>query len=51
MFESRVVVFREIKLFDQTLFQWFRVGNVDEDHIVPDLLLTPEDHWELLEAD
>ena len=51
MFESRVFVFKEIKLFDQLFFQHFRLGQEDEDLIVPDRVLGYEEHLDLLNFD
>ena len=48
----RVFVFKEIHLADQVLFQWFRIATDDEDeHIVPDVVLTADEHWALVNAD
>lgn len=51
MFQSRIVVFKEIYQDDQVLFQWFREGLIDEDWIVPDQLFTEQEHWDLLDQD
>lgn len=51
MFHSRIVVFQEKKVDNQIMFQWFREGQDNEDWLVEDLLLTPEEHWELLGED
>lgn len=52
MEHSRVFVFKEIQLADQVLFQWFRMAFEDEEeHIVPDVVLTADEHWALVNAD
>lgn len=51
MFHSRIAVFKEIILNDQTLFQWFKVDEEDQNHIVPSEILTSDQHWERLAID
>lgn len=50
MFYSNICVFKEIILNNQTFYQWYRTGNEGEDYIVPDIILSEEDHWEMLNA-
>lgn len=51
MEESRIFVFKEIYYLNQIMFQWFRVGSEDEEHIVPDMILTEHEHWQRVNAD
>lgn len=61
MEECRAFVFKEIQSADQVLFQWFRMAYEDEaaadgnsqrkEHIVPDKILTEEEHWALVNSD
>lgn len=52
MEHSRAYVFKEIQIFDQILFQWFRLANQDEDgYIIPAELLEPPEHWARLSVD
>lgn len=49
MFESRVIIFKEICYKNQTFFLWFKT--CDNHGIIPDRILNEEEHWELLETD
>ncbi len=51
MFDSRIIVFKEIKVLDQVLYQWFRLGEEGEPSIVPDVVYSEEEHWELVKGD
>lgn len=51
MFDNRIFVFKEIQIDNCIMFQHYRAGNEFEDYIVEDMLLYPEQHWELLEED
>lgn len=51
MQDCRVFVFKEIQINNQLMFQHYRTGTEFEDYIVEDMLLNPEQHWELLEED
>lgn len=50
MDDCRVFVFREIQFQDEICYQWFKLAE-DERHIVPDMVLTAEEHWALVNAD
>lgn len=51
MENCRVYVFKQIELIDQVLYQWFRLGDDHEDHIVPDIILSEDEHWQRVNAD
>lgn len=51
MFQSQIFVFKEVYEDGQLMFQHYRAGTEFEDFIVKDILLNPEQHWELLEQD
>jgi hypothetical protein len=52
MFQSKIVVFKEITIDGNLFFQWFKCSqDFDTDWIIPDKLFTPEQHWKELEAD
>lgn len=47
----RTFVFKEIQRGSEVLFQWFREGSEEEEWIVPDRVLTAEEHWQLMSED
>ena len=52
MFQSTIAVFKEIVVNHETMFQWFRVANEDEDgHIVVECILSEEELFERLAFD
>lgn len=51
MFHCRVIVFKEIQVDNQTMFQWFRAGIEEEEWLMPDQLFTEQEHLEQLFSD
>lgn len=51
MEQLRIHVFKEITQDNQTLYQWFRLGEEGEEHIVPEELLSQLEHEERLAVD
>lgn len=51
MESCRVFVFKEIQYADQICYQWFKLGEDDEDYIVPDVVLSYDEHWARVNAD
>lgn len=46
-YQSTVVVFREIIVQNELFFQWYRIGEQDEDRIMPiEPLLSADEHWQ-----
>ena len=50
MYQSNIVVFKEIQIDDQTWFEWYKVGE-DGESIVVDRVLDEFEHWMELEVD
>ena len=50
MYQSRVIVFKEIRVNNETMFLWFKLTD-DKRGIEPDVILDYRTHWELLKAD
>ena len=49
MFQSNIIVFKEIEVNNQTMFQWFKTN--DQYELIPDMVWDEVSHWELLEED
>lgn len=49
MEHSRAFVFKEIITIEQTLYLWFKLD--EDERITPDVVLTADEHWALVNAD